>query len=1286
MSKTAMKHMGSSTSSSGAAGAAGGEEPLVLDREYDGLALVPRPTPLKRLNYFDGQFLRADDLRVEQDYLRELAFLGNRAGGSGVVSGLDVTAERGKLSLSAGLAIDPRGRVLYLPHGATVDLQQLIAASRPAPQSSSTGPGGAPGFEACEATAEPPQPVRVGATDLYQITLGPADALCGQADVYGKLCEDACASTTARPYRMDGVVLRAVPLSLPDARCTMQGLTRRHRRSQVASAWYALERARLGDDMAGARLRLDLWCLGATAESGSTVPLAVVSVSGGALEWVDEWCARRERMQDPPLRYWQWQTGMRPLAVFWAQVLQFQCQLHEVLSGRPAGTGDDDPCAGSLRLLGRAERMLADLERQLADARRAAELEDLRDSPAGGLQEIEIFRPAYLTRIADFKGEVISAVTSAKELAETRVLVDGGIVELPPAGWLPVVPGALDVNTQVKRLLGEGVDLRFCIVRPDYVPHAFEEAQHLERICLLEGLKDPKSKPQVDILVPGGVRADSVQEAGRSFEVALRFFAEGRDFRSDDDDDATVGVPTSTLNHDPSFYSNRFIDSRAAPPAVFTGAGRADPLAGGQGGAVRFAGQARTPDDDDGRLRYSFGSPLNTLRGIFTPERDGEGGVYARQQVNTIDEIVGVKGTATAVVPPSLWTSMTCEANPFALEPGESTDVRMELAYAESTLRRVLGGEMTLRGELYCDRGGRGGATMGGRLKGSLERRRSDGVPFPVLAVNLEVSLATRALSTGATAVTARLTADDGGGAEVVVRWGSEPLLATGALVGIEPSSPPSSPPGGERRALAAATARENPRVLDAANPYHVTSVQALAVLEKALREPGFKRYAERLLFPPPRPKDASVVRATRDWVLFHRRRVSTCDCCPEAAATAFRYRVYHLRVPALSTLEAIRRILRDPDRAAVRPVEVYPTFIDDSDQMQTAPGQVAVAWKAANPGTELLYGAVAGTGEGAATPDALLLGRLDRLASVVEETTPGDDPVLEVLHALAPEFRAEGADGVMVLVTAEAATDCHEVFMVGALPGGTTLFNFLEGAVGRNAVQAALQRLQCISLGTVRFAEGNATPGAGMSQVAAKWSGQVSAAVTISPDLGDRAALRRQQADGIVDELGGGPDSQHLVNVLTQSPPWDHCPVITVLAPRQEQQTTTLARLVVQRRDAAGLPILQTNTQWTVEFADDDTLVGGVNHALDNGLVAILGSEQAADANTSPRAAESGTGPPKRAQTLLNALREEQVKRGMSLVKASATAGSLAPNAFPAMYDEGGIAVRDLIVMTVRD
>ena len=60
-----------------------------------GLTVVAPGTPLTCLNYYDGKFLRADDLDVEQAYFRNLAWLSNVAGGSGVVYGYDVEESSG---------------------------------------------------------------------------------------------------------------------------------------------------------------------------------------------------------------------------------------------------------------------------------------------------------------------------------------------------------------------------------------------------------------------------------------------------------------------------------------------------------------------------------------------------------------------------------------------------------------------------------------------------------------------------------------------------------------------------------------------------------------------------------------------------------------------------------------------------------------------------------------------------------------------------------------------------------------------------------------------------------------------------------------------------------------------------------------------------------------------------------------------------------------------------------------------------------------------------------------
>ena len=80
---------------------------LTLQSATVGYPHVPASTLLTRLNYFDGKFLRAEDLRTEQEYHRRHVELSNRGGGAGVVEGFDVTKGGGdQLAIGAGLAID----------------------------------------------------------------------------------------------------------------------------------------------------------------------------------------------------------------------------------------------------------------------------------------------------------------------------------------------------------------------------------------------------------------------------------------------------------------------------------------------------------------------------------------------------------------------------------------------------------------------------------------------------------------------------------------------------------------------------------------------------------------------------------------------------------------------------------------------------------------------------------------------------------------------------------------------------------------------------------------------------------------------------------------------------------------------------------------------------------------------------------------------------------------------------------------------------------------------------
>ena len=71
--------------------------------------------PLKRVRYFTGQLLSANDLTAEQDYLLGRQRRHNRwLHGTGVVSGLRVEAAGGGIVLSPGIALDARGNELVV--------------------------------------------------------------------------------------------------------------------------------------------------------------------------------------------------------------------------------------------------------------------------------------------------------------------------------------------------------------------------------------------------------------------------------------------------------------------------------------------------------------------------------------------------------------------------------------------------------------------------------------------------------------------------------------------------------------------------------------------------------------------------------------------------------------------------------------------------------------------------------------------------------------------------------------------------------------------------------------------------------------------------------------------------------------------------------------------------------------------------------------------------------------------------------------------------------------------
>jgi hypothetical protein len=79
--------------------------------------------PLRRLRYYPGRLLTAEDLQAEQEYFRQRIKRNNLfLHGAGVVFGLSVTLENGKVRVSPGLAIDCSGEEIVVAQPAAFDL------------------------------------------------------------------------------------------------------------------------------------------------------------------------------------------------------------------------------------------------------------------------------------------------------------------------------------------------------------------------------------------------------------------------------------------------------------------------------------------------------------------------------------------------------------------------------------------------------------------------------------------------------------------------------------------------------------------------------------------------------------------------------------------------------------------------------------------------------------------------------------------------------------------------------------------------------------------------------------------------------------------------------------------------------------------------------------------------------------------------------------------------------------------------------------------------------------
>ena len=434
-----------------------------------GVARFVESTSLKRLWYFDGRFLDAAAFRSEQDYFRNVVRLSNRATGHGVVSGLDVNRTDSGFTVTSGLALNADGQMIRLPDDTDLDLDELLSP-RPTGGNSPQEDADAASFQPCPAKVDSGDnsDTLQSSSRFLVLSVAPIEALCGDEEAFGSPCSSACAAESDRSYVIEGVDFRVRDYH-PN-----RPISHRHPnqiRGTVASAWFASERDSRRSEMTGQLLRRRFWCEGTPAPSGKEVDIAIFERHDDTIRWIDQWTVRRELCDPSTKHHWLNATNMRPWSVFVAQVLQFQCQLAHCLQLTNAVPDRAD--------YDRLKTQILDFKGVLKQATVDTSLQVAFQSIASGFDVIS----------------AQAAVASTRHAGLVNCVGD----ELPPCGWLPVIANR-GACVSTKLLMGNDVRLAYYQVRPDHIGQAFHEAQHLDRISLIQRGSEPKD--DVDILVP----------------------------------------------------------------------------------------------------------------------------------------------------------------------------------------------------------------------------------------------------------------------------------------------------------------------------------------------------------------------------------------------------------------------------------------------------------------------------------------------------------------------------------------------------------------------------------------------------------------------------------------------------------------------------------------------------------------------------------------------------------------------------------------------------------------
>jgi hypothetical protein len=240
--------------------------------------------------YFDGRFLAARDLTRDQEYFLTRQADLCRVFGAGVFDGLRVTRKSDtSVSVAAGLGVTPAGDMVAINDEVTVDLGQMDV------QLALNVAFGLKAF---------PQPSAANRTGLFVLALRPVEYTANAITAYPT-------TITGTRTTEDGDIIEAVALTLvPFITSGTPGDAHRQR-SAAARGVFGEEANPRGQ--------------------GDVLPLAVVALKGGLVDWIDEYLVRREigAEHSGVVGF-----GLRARALREAHLLQYDTHLAEVQADR----------------------------------------------------------------------------------------------------------------------------------------------------------------------------------------------------------------------------------------------------------------------------------------------------------------------------------------------------------------------------------------------------------------------------------------------------------------------------------------------------------------------------------------------------------------------------------------------------------------------------------------------------------------------------------------------------------------------------------------------------------------------------------------------------------------------------------------------------------------------------------------------------------------------------------------------------------------------------------------